>query len=378
MRVDSRWMMVVAVVAGAGLLWGCNGSDNGGENGLVFPQNQNQEEDAGQDVDEVPDPCDGVECEAGEVCVEGVCQGVADPGYSCAEPYDLGRLSGGVTEQNANPLGQPDLMRTGCAAVDGSAEAVFRFEVAQPSRLRIDIDRAFEDIPVGIMAKEIRQGSCVSAEAAVECSINPIIFDAEVGQEYFLVVEMNNDPENINEFKLEIEVEELACSPPGARTCRDGESVLCFGGTEERVSQCVGECANDEECAGTRCETAIEVRGSGTYTGEYGAYQNRFDFSDSPSCSTEGTTGVNTPGRDVVFSLPGLQQGQTVTVEKGDLGLAVLAVMSDCAESEAVCVVGDTTAGTLSWEVAADGDYFVVISPRTTVSGAFEYGIEID
>lgn len=378
MRVDSRRVMVVAVLAVAGLLWGCNGPDNGGNGGLVFNQNQ-EEPDVGHDADETPDPCAGVTCEAGQVCVEGICQqGGADPGYSCAEPYDLGTLSGGLTQQNANPLGQPDLIRTGCSAQGGSAEAVFRFEVAQAAVLRIDVDRAFEEIPVGIMAKEIREGSCVSAEAAVECSINPITFQAVAGQEYFLVVEMNNDPENINEFVLEIDVEEFACSPPGARTCEGGESTLCFGGTEERVSQCAAECADGTECAGTACGSALEVRESGTFTGDYAAYQNRFDFSEAPSCSTEGTTGVSSPGRDVVFSLPGLTQGQTVKVDKGDLGLALLAVMSSCAESEAVCVTGDTTAGTLDWEVPADGDYYVVISPRTTVSGQFEYTIEID
>jgi hypothetical protein len=374
LRVRSIALLAVLLLWGGGL-FGCsgNGDANDAQN-IHFPDIGNDE-----DVEEQVDPCEDVQCEAGQTCVEGTCLDAADPGYSCAEPYDLGVLSGdGIQTFNANPVLQPNLMRTSCAAEDMSPEAVFRFQVAQPATLTFDVDRAFEEIPIPILAKELREDSCVNPDAALWCSINPTIFNAQPGVDYFLIVEANEGVD-INEFVLVIEIEELVCVPIGARTCEDGVITHCFGGIEERFYECADTCAADgESCQGDVCSNAIEVRASGTYSGDFAAYQNSFDFSESPSCTTEGTTGVTSPGRDVAFLLPDLLQGDTISVDKGDLGLAVLAIMSSCAESGAFCVAADTTAGSLSWQVPDDGDYFVVIAPRTSVSGSFTFSIGIE
>ncbi len=377
MTSRNRWLAVLAslLVAG-GALWGCNGDDGGNDGQNFVFDTDTGEEDVEEDVDP-GDPCEDVECEEGEICVEGVCQGMADPGYSCAEPYDLGVLDGGLHTLNPNPGLQPNLLATGCAAEDASPEAVIRFEVAQAAVIHVNTDRAFEDIPIPVMAREIRQGSCVSQDAAVECTINPLSVEVQPGEEYYLVLEANQGID-INEFVVELEVQELACSPAGQRVCEDGEVTLCFAGMEERVSRCADACDGDgENCLGDSCANPIEVTASQTFTGDFGAYRNEFDFSDSLSCSTEGTTGVNSPGRDVVFRLPGLTAGDTVEVDKGDLGAAVIGLMSSCSQTP-TCVVGDTTTGVLTWTVTSDGDYYVVISPRTSASGEFTYSISID
>lgn len=368
-------MLLFAAATG---FWGCS-TDPENDNGVIpTPGDLEGDDDGDGDEEPDPDPCDDVVCDEGQVCVDGVCEYITDPGYSCAEPFDLGTLTeDGFFTMSVNPVGQPNVVETTCSNSDESSQVVFQFEVAGPTRITFDTDRVDPDIPIPVMARELRAGSCRQAEAMEWCTINPRTFEALPGEEYYLIIESNEGNE-LSGFVLEYEVEQLVCFPPGDWSCEGGERSLCYQGLEERVFDCAGECAGSEECAGDRCSTAIEVTASQTFSGDFAAYENTFDFSGSPTCTTDQTAGVATPGRDVVFALPGLETGQTVKVDKGELGLAVIAVMSECSRSGMTCLAGDTQVGELEWTVPADGSYFVVISPRTAASGSFEFSIEIE
>ena len=375
MKSGRLGFLVMLVLAASLSLWGCSDPQENGDNVIIV--DGNDDDDDKEQEDPVVDPCEGIVCEDGEICVEGECELVAAPGFSCAEPFDLGVLSeDGSFSKEVNPVGQPNVLQTTCGQSEESTQAVFQFSVEAPTRITFDTDEIDPLVPIPIMARELRVGSCRQAEAMEWCTINPRTFDAVPGEPYYLIIESNQGDE-MSFFQMTYEVEQLACSPVGEWSCEGGERELCYQGREVRTFACADECAG-VECQGNQCSNPIEVTGSQTFTGDFGAYENSFDFSEAPSCSTAQTTGVDTPGRDLVFALPGLTAGQKVTVDKGDLGLAVIAVMSECRTSRMNCLAGDTQDGELEWTVPADGSYYVVISPRTTSSGSFEFSIGIE
>ena len=377
MKSGRTGFLVLLVFAAALALWGCPEPPENTDN--VIPTNGDNDGDNDGDGDQEiePDPCEDVVCGEGQICVEGVCEFATDPGFSCAEPFDLGVLNqDGFFSMEVNPVGQPNVLETTCGQSDESTQVVFQFEVEGPTRITFDTDEVDPSVPIPIMARELRVGSCRQAEALEWCTINPRTYDALPGETYYLIIESNQD-NDLSFFQMTYEVEQLACSPVGEWSCEEGEREFCYQGREVRTFACAEECAG-VECQGNQCSNAIEVRGSQTFSGEFAAYENSFDFSSSPGCTTDQTVGVDTPGRDVVFSLPELTAGQTVTVDKGELGLAVIAVMSQCQTSGMTCLAGDTQDGELEWTVPADGSYYVVISPRIATSGSFEFSIGIE
>ncbi len=367
----------------AGLIFGVVGCESDGgfdEHTLVevdpIPE---VSEEAGA---EVPS-CEGVSCESGTRCVEGVCEAQTAKGYGCADPFDLGLLNGErVHVLEASPQGQPNLLNTSCSVDNHSAQAIFTFQVEEPTKIDSRILGSSH-----ILVQELRVGSCTRASAIEFCSINAQHWTALPGEDYFLIVEARQgDPgvdsvvgESglINDFKLEIATRPFTCYPAGDRSC-DGEGVqLCAGGDEIRSFGCAMGC-NQGECLGDSCQNPIEVNGSLSLQADLNSFRNTMDFQTSPSCTSSGPTGsgTRTAGQDLVFHLPGLVGGQTVEVEAPDASY-VLGVMNECNAGAPTCLVGDDKNGSLSWEVERSGDYFVVANRFTTTSSTGEFRIEV-
>lgn len=342
---------------------------------------QNFENSGESDIEdankEVPDLCKDVECGEDEVCVEGTCDTLTDEGYECATPFELGELKKGARKIQVDELlGQPNQLSTQCAVDDQSPEAVFSFTVQEPSQIKI----RFPDSEFALVA-ELREGLCRSEEGAQWCvGLEGEDFIAEPDTAYFLVVEARSGW-NVGNFTVEFDVEpyDPVCLPAGSWRCDGDTRVQCYASIEERQYDCgVGGCQNNE-CLGDGCHNPIEVRGAMTFSGDVSAFTSRFNFKDSPSCSSSSDeTGPTTAGQDMVFYLPDLIAGQTVHIRALDSPTVnVLALLEDCNETSPVCIAGDDETMEMEWEVTKDGGFYVVIDQFHSTSGGFNYSIDI-
>lgn len=373
---------IMLVTAAVGACGGEGDDDNNNGGLLENGDNENQEPEENQNQPQEnqntePGTCGDTECADDEVCFEGQCELATDAGFSCFEPNDLGELSADAEEiiSAAAATGQANVLSTECGSDhEDSPQAVFSFSVAEPMQIDLSIDEAEDPVVV-----EMRTGDCRDQEAATSCD-NDLeqTHYAEPGQTYFLIVEPVLDW-NLGEFSIGLNTSALLCAPPGQWSCDGDNRVQCFAGVEERTYACGGGCT-DGVCHGASCENPIEVTEAITVDGELGAYDSsgRFDFADSPACSTQGATGPTTEGQDLVFSLPGLVAGQQVIVDTSESDTSnVIGILQDCSEEMTECIAGNDTDDFLEWTVEADGDYFVVIDQFTTDSGPFSYSIEI-
>ncbi len=329
------------------------------------------------DVDEPGDPCDGVSCSGGEVCVEGQCTSATSAGYSCAEPYELGMLSAGehVTHQ-ADPRQEPNVLNTQCSVNDESPQAVFSFSVSEVLNITLDAELINPDL-AHRMARDVRVDFCGSQVSSVDCSADtaPQHFLAEPGHDYYIIVEARTGSQ-IAQLEIDLQTEGVVCHPAGDVSCQSDELVLCHGGDEERFFGCVDGCT-DGTCHGDSCANPIEVRESTTVTADLDGYNSNFDFSnDSSNCSSSGD-GISTSGEDLVFWLPELAGGETIEVIRPDTSYAI-GVMETCGDSPPNCIHGHSSGSDFEWEVPSEGDYFLVINRYSSSSGEeVDFTIEI-
>ena len=377
-----RWVVIFCVLLVAVAMGACAEDDDNSNllaNTGNVEENDNQDEKDNQDEqnqNNQEDPCADVECAADEVCFEGQCEPAADPGYGCHEPTDIGELSADDSQEvTADATGQPNVVSTTCGSEhEESPQAVFSFTVDEPMEIDISIEDSTDPLVI-----EIREDSCRDEEAATSCdNAFEQTHYAIPGVTYYVVVEPVSQW-NLGEFTLSFETSGLVCAPPGAWSCDDDIRVQCFAGVEERTYECGADCV-DGECLGEGCHNPIEVTGSITVEGDVSAYDSsgRFDFSDSPACSTQGTSGPTTSGQDLLFSLPGLLEGQTVIVDALDSPtINAIGILDECDEENTQCIAGNDTDQLMEWTVPADGDYFVVVNQFATSNGRFIYSVEI-
>lgn len=373
------WLIAVGLFVVAGV--GCEDdktpptsidSDNDIGRDAAVDDTSDVTDDAGNTEGDVkPGPCDGVVCVTGEACVDGDCVAVGDIGFSCEAPRNLGTLVAGTPLQiDGNSDGQPVLLKTGCSAKDHSSQSVFKFRVEENTEVHVKFLET--TLPV---VMELREDGCVDGSNALFCDAQPRSFEAKAGKDYYLVIEARHDYSTGN-FKVELSAAAQACSPAGGWTCEGTQRVQCYAGTEKRAFECGSGCISGV-CTGDTCENAIVVDGSVRIQGISRAFENNFDFKDSPSCSTDRLTGPVTSGQDVVFSLSGLKVGQLVKIDTTtESGRGVIGITKSCGIS-AGCIAADDQSGKLNWTVDVAGDYFVVIDRGISGNVPFDYRIEV-
>ncbi len=347
-------------------------TDSGIGKDAITPDHSDVKNDAGDtEVDVKPGPCDGVVCVDGEACVDGGCVAVGDIGFSCEAPRDLGILKPGAPlEVKGNSDGQPVVLKTGCAAKDNSSQSVFKFRVAEDSQIHAKFLTTTQPVVM-----ELREGACVDGSTALFCDTQPRVFEAKAGKDYYLIVEARHDY-STGEFKIELDTTALRCSPVGSWSCEGTKRVECSIGAGEISFECGSGC-NSGKCGGDTCENAIVVSGPLTVAGETGAFENNYNFESQPTCSTTGVASTNTPGPDLIFSLPGLKAGQKILVDAtNEPGRPIIGITRSCGISNG-CVAGDTIVGKLEWQVDTAGDYFVIIDRTNSGNVAFDYRIDI-
>lgn len=330
------------------------------------------DEDVGEeDVHDPGDPCDGVTCGEGEYCEDGDCVSVPH-GLSCEAPHRLA-LDGaeGTKTVAADPSGETPLLNTNCSEDgDESPQSVFAFSVDEPMRMNARISESNH-----ILVKELRVGTCDNRTLAEWCSFNEQNWFVEPDTDYYLIVEANAEW-MVGPFELELEWEELVCSPPGEWGCDDDVRTRCWAGEEVRYYDCATGC-NAGECLGDSCQNPIELHGSMSVEADLNSYDDNINFEDSPSCSTNGSDGPSTTGKDMVFHIPDVSQGQRIEVTAPSTAYAI-GIMDDCVDSGAQCVAGDDLNSKLEWTADAAGDYYIVVDHFTGGGEEQHFSIEID
>ncbi len=339
------------------------------------------------------DLCEGVECPPGEFCDESTGECVAseaDVGYACEVPEEVMNLSDGDSlDFSFNTDDQPRIEKTACSTDSvGGGHVVVAFTVDEPMWIDLEISGSERQL-----VQEIRKADCSDYETALSPGCINVYNNAPNRYEiedtdavYYAIIEARHNQNGTGSFDLSIETEEMFCAPIGSYSCVDGEArELCHAGTEFREYDCATSC-DDGLCDGHHCDNAIVVTGAMTLEGDVNAYDNQFDFTDHPECSTAGPETIEVEGRrsngqDILFSFPGLAGGQSIYIDaRGGTAdsTSYFGVLEDCSMTEFECIGGEDQGQVLEFEVPEAGDYYVIWNQNRVPPLDQEFHFEVD
>jgi hypothetical protein len=355
-RAMKRWTLICAALVAACLcLVGCS-DDDGLDNtnnigGNTRDTANNNSGDIGPDA---PGPDTG-DADTGADAETDVTDPITD---LCNGLIDLGTIeaSGGATDSNDTASGT-SLLDPSCGATDNN-EVVYRFRVDGAARVNVQVQsQATDDWVLSLYS-----GTCDSP-SAVKCKDSRAdVFVADPDETYFLAVEPGQAGVDAA-YSLSLTTTALECAPIGATSCSGEQVNRCETGFNEVTYSCAYACENTA-CGADLCQNAIEVASAGdhTFSGATAGYGSQFNFQNRDDCTT-ASVGVNTPGQDLVFFLPGLSQGDPLTVDTSgdDLQHAIFVLDGVCSTDAACAAGGLQVDGIMEWTVEADGDYYVVV-----------------
>jgi hypothetical protein len=341
--------LCIAVIATSCCLVGCGEDDPDGANNIhVKPSDadNNDPDDGGQDADAILSDV-GIDTDTTPPITD-LCNGTIDLGTIEA--------SGEVSDSNDTASGT-SLLDPSCGA-SANNEVIYQFRVNGTARVNVEVQSQVTDDWVLSLAS----GTCDSP-TPVKCKASRAdVFVADPETTYFLTVEPQQSGLDAP-FSLSLATTALACAPLGASTCDSDDVVRCESGFQEVTYSCAYACENTA-CGSDLCSNAIEVATAGahSFSGPMAGYGNQFNFQNRDDC-TSASVGVNTPGQDLVFSLPGLSEGDPLTVDTSsdDLRQAIFVLNGACSQDAACATGGLQVDNVLEWTVEADGDYYVVV-----------------
>jgi hypothetical protein len=276
-----------------------------------------------------------------------------------------------------------------CGGRSGTPEIIYRFELENPSRVRVDLTPG-QGAPFGIewLSGDMCDDATEMFPSSELCLSESDVFNAEAGVHYFSV---EAEFSLRDSFDLEIDVSELECLPGSDNypVCMGDDRLACsFQGTIDTLSCPSSNGCSMGYCGGDVCEAAFELDGAGSYSfsgDDITAYTNAFDFGDIDECYTESDFARPTPGEDFVVLMRNLQAGQTVTIDAGDsvgdTADSQIFILNSCADTADACEAGDDPLfDGFSWEVSAGGDYYLVVdrANNTTQDSQKPFGVTID
>lgn len=334
-------------------------------------------EDDADDTDDGGEP-DGDQPDAGDGGPDGGQDGGdSDSGVItdlCDGIVDLGELSAGSEPRSVEDTADGTALLDPSCGAETNNEVVFAFTVSE----NLDIDAQVTSSDVNDWVLSLYEGDCDSQEEVSCEESNSDSFIVESGESYLLAVE----PAEVGvdgSFELQLDASAIQCTEVGQASCDErGRRTTCETGYNEVAYNCAYDCEGGA-CGGDVCDTALEVdtSSSQTFGGDYEGYTDEFNFDGRDDCGHTGT-GPNTPGEDLVFSLPGLSQDDEVTVDasNGD-GQYAFFVLDECA-TDIDCVSGGLEVDdALDWTVPADGDYYIVVDMLDPTDSPTTEGFEI-
>jgi hypothetical protein len=340
------------------------GNDGGGDTG------GDADNDGGDDAG----ACEPGDCADGEVCLEGTCT-TDTATLKCDRAEDIGELALDTPVTVTGSLrDNTDVLTTTCGSASGNEE-VFKFTV--PETVTVNFDASWLGQYDGVVA--FRTNSCETPGSAMDPCFDheSRSFRAEPGNDYYMVVELSNG--RAHDFSVELEATEAGCQL-GTVSCTNDMLSRCNTDGSTDDYDCADTCAGaGTRCRGDVCGEAVTVTASATFSGDNAAYESTYNFANITGCEVDGTP-VGTPGPEVVFFLPGLVTGQTVTVDaqSGDNNNNAIFITSNCGRADQLaCLAQDYIDESLVWSVPSDGDYYVFVDKASGAGSTFQYGIDI-
>ena len=354
-----------------------NGPNNGTNNGMQSNNGTTPTIGGSDNGKDYGEGCENVVCDnAAQRCVAGVCT-LRTNKIACFNQMDLGVLDiSGTKSVQGDTAGFANSLGFGCSKPrDGFSgpENAIRFELSADANVKIDLSSS----AAIDWAMDLRT-DCHTSDTSLVCQDpETLSFSGKAGQSYTILVEPLFGIDT-GKFTLDFSFESVLCSPAGAYTCDGDNLTRCVkGGEAVETYTCAAGCA-DGACLGSTCANAIEVTASQTFTGDTDGLTGELNFGSQKTCSPEGIVGINTPGPEIVLSLPGLTAGQQVLVDASmnDQNDNAIFVLDTCSDQNA-CLSGVDLGEKLDWTVPADGDYFIVIDKITQTPHPFNYIVEI-
>lgn len=393
-----------------GLSWGVLGcSDNG--SGSLPSGNQNQELDAGADAspdaadasadttDDVDstDPDADFDADTGDDAADADADADFDAGQDdagqdddgpeeifgpCGPMLDLGTIELGSTTVEIDFDYFDNTLSTSCASSSGDvAVLMLRTPYATTAEMSVNAQ--------GKVAAEIRRGGCDDDVTIYGCDDEKLVEPMAPGMIHFLVLE-SLDPDAAMPVEIEFELQEYPPCPGenGQKQCLDDATIeICdffsiSPDVPRRVSgQCPGAACDSSMsiCDGNHCSSPIMVTDSFHWNGWtlfFNNWHSRLDeivaaddAEKEPTCLMDGETSddLNFPvsGRELVFHLPDVQQGDMVHVDvEAEDPDEVLILIRDACDNEAECMSVSTAEEAVEFEVLDDDDLYIFIDTR--------------
>lgn len=347
-----------------------NNSNNGTTNNKTTTIGQT---DKGENYGE---GCEDVVCEdVDQRCVRGSC---IDKTFkiACFNTQDLGVLD--ITQAKSvigDTAGFADSLSFDCSKPRDNfsgPENAIQFELSADANVRVSLSSSASID----WAMDLRT-DCHAESSSISCEDPEILlFKGKAGQSYTILVEPLFGID-VGEFKLDFEFTSTLCSPAGEYSCQGDNLTRCVaGGAKIETYACPSGCTG-AACNGNSCGDAIVVTAPTTFTGDTEGLTNTLNFATQNGCSPEGLSGINSPGAEIILSLPGLTAGQRVLVDTSmnDQNDNAIFVLDTCSD-ESGCLAGVDLGEKLDWTVPTSGDYFIVIDKLTNNTKTFNYIVD--
>jgi hypothetical protein len=299
-----------------------------------------------------------------------------EPEVSCVGG-GFGALGDGATVEHRTEFRElPNPFSSNCGFGGTGLHEVIYFQVGDLGTLTVEVEGAAE---VGF---ELRGGAYCPGPTIFACFVGGFeLSNMNWNQHYYLVIHPADAEAEDVDVTLSYAFEEV-CEPEFSRRCVDDEILEVCTTTffspdvpRWRAFDCPAGCAEDL-CIGDSCNNPFVVSGSIQFAGQLGGMENSIDNTESDTCVGLGP--VETPSRDMVILLEGLQAEQEVSIlveGPGAVEEAVIMVKESCGSDQACTALWEGELDVV-FEAPAAGDYYLILDSRTLLAGYIEVSIE--
>lgn len=360
--------------------------ENGVDADIIAPEEDTQEEEEEQDSIE-----DAEESDIDDDVDNSMPQLVNGP---CGVMLSYGVLEWGenVIELDFSQFdGQTS---TSCAGLESDRVAIIELSAphSTPGILSIPAQ-------AGLVA-EIRRGNCDVDGLSYGCTDEDLALSLQpMVRHYLLLAETEQNTTGVREVLLNLEEMESCVDETSVTSCIDGARLQACHTLQASpdlprrftVACPNGTCENDR-CQGDNCQNPISVTSTFSWTGSNMGFVNFHDraqeigYADQtnqdPTCLAIGEElgqPLATRGRELVFHLPDVQEGQLLSVDVETIPpfVAVVYLKQSCDES-AACAAVWTAEEMMTFDIVEGGDYFLFVDSIHDVDIHFDISIRLE
>ncbi len=317
---------------------------------------------------------------------------------ACGPVVDIGELSFGMheVEIDVDDYGGGVDEEISCETFSGNT-----FQILIKLETPLAATGTFQAVLSNDVSMEVRTGDdCSRSGLNTSCQMAGF-FEAYLGPgaTHYVIMEKPQDPSG-GMISWEFSYEQLESCPLdllGTASCIDSNTsvescdVIIESADIPRwtINQCPTEQCQNDRCIGNSCDQPIEVVDEFHWIGNNKGFSNTTTIADEVMSVPDGEATcqdsevpdplVVTAGREMIFKLVDMQEGEEVTIEVDtNTNSNLVLVKGDCASAAQCQEAWENRDEVLEFEAPDSGDFFVIIDSLYDIDANYDISIVRD